>query len=189
VVTVIHGMGDPSWVSVGGAVVAQPYVVVGGSGVLAPLGRLLAGPKAITVGISRGNRLARGDWDQRVALDAHDAGALRQFGSRYSKVEAVIAYEPALSQQGWEVLTRLARRRVIVLPSRYADPESSQRSLEGWLAPGGVTSVQLGWAGPADRPHWHTADEISEVAFRALSCAAGSRLVLGRIKPWSERPR
>lgn len=169
---------------------AQRYVVVvGASGVLAPLGDSLSGSRVRTVGVSRGARTGVGSWDVRAALDARDPHQVTTLVTRLGAgVRTVIAYEPAVSLESWRVLCGFSDRRVIVLPSRYADPDTGLEAVRPWLEPGGVVVVQLGWAGSSDSTRWHSPLEISDVTARALHVASGTTLHVGRVRPWSERP-
>lgn len=162
----------------------QPYVVVGATGILAPLAALLpAGARRI--GVARERALLAGHWDEVRLLDGHDASAVAALVTDVPTSFDVIAYSPTVSAMIWELLCRNADRRVIVLPSAYAAPGAD---ISMWLAPGDVTVCQLGWHGPPGRALWHTAAEISAGCASALAAPPGHRLTVGRVRPWSERP-
>lgn len=102
-----------------------PYVVVGASGILAPLGRVLSAHGVRTVGVSRGVRLTQGQWGERVALDTHDEKAVTDWVTgRETPFAALIGYGPAVAADCWPLLARVAARVVVVATSSWAEPGS-----------------------------------------------------------------
>ena len=173
---------------------APTYVVIGASGILAPLGGLLRaqGAAAFRVGVSRGSRLAAGEWDRRVALDARDDAAVRGLADALAadgrQVHTVIAYAPALSLASWVVLTDAALRAVIVLPSRFANPAGGEEISTPWMPTASTRRVLLGWTDDGDAVRWHTPEEVSRVVADAVRTDSGETLTVGRLRPWHERP-
>lgn len=53
----------------------------------------------------------------------------------------------------------------------------------------GCRLLVLGWRVAADGAPWHTPEEISEAALRVLDADPARDAVLGRVRPWSSRPR
>lgn len=167
------------------------YVVVGASGILAPLGLSLRSLGLPTTGISRGGRLHEGMWDERVALDMQDVAAVTRWVARPGgSVAVVVAYSPAVAPATWPLLAALAENLVVVATSRWAEPGSPAPPWAGL----GAGVVQLGWAqGPAGS-RWHTAREISDAVAAVLKGGVtdGSpprSVVLGSVRPWGDRPR
>jgi hypothetical protein len=66
---------------------------------------------------------------------------------------------------------------VQLLPSAWAAPDAQRQDVGG-------PSLQLGWTG--DPARWHTPEEISTAALDVLH--KGRDAVLGRVRPWEERP-
>ncbi|KRB43592.1 hypothetical protein ASD90_18245 [Terrabacter sp. Root181] len=195
--TQIQGMGDPLSMAIGSGLVGSTYVVVGASGILAPLGRSLFRVREgeghpFRVGISRGSRLAEGDWDRRFALDARDPRAVRRMLADLRSdgvgVDVAVGYAGALSPESWSVLARAAAHAVIVLPSRFADPLGGEEAAAAWLPTRATTRVLLGWAGGDGDVRWHTPEEISRVVADAVLDERAEPLTVGRVTPWSERP-
>jgi len=168
--------------------VAGRYVVVGATGILAPLGALLRAAGARTVGISRGSRLGEGVWDERVALDTQDVGAVGDWvAGRAGEVSAVVAYSPAVGDGGWTLLGGLAGRVLVVATSRWAGPGAPDPP---WAGMPGVVVLQLGWAQGERGGRWHTPAEVSAAAMAELTAAWEPRtVVLGSVRPWAARPR
>ena len=165
-----------------------PYVVVGASGILAPLGRVLSAHGVHTVGVSRGDRLGRGEWDERVALDTHDVGAVTDWlAGRQTPFAALIGYDPAVAADCWPLLARGAARVVVVATSSWAEPGSSTGP---WVILPAAVVVQLGWALAPGGSRWHTPDEVSTAVAQSLADGPAPRTVLlGSVRPWSARPR
>ncbi|MEU9635839.1 hypothetical protein AB0D80_15910 [Streptomyces tendae] len=53
----------------------------------------------------------------------------------------------------------------------------------------GCRLLVLGWRTEPEGPRWHTPEEISEAALRVLDADPARDAVLGRVRPWSSRPR
>lgn len=165
------------------------YLVIGASGILAPLGRLLRQRGGETVGVSRGSRIREGDWDQRVALDGRDERAVHHFLTMLEPPpDTVVAYVEAVTPSSWRLLGAAAPGQVLVLTSGWADPARSPDPAIGWRLAAPVTRVQLGWTGPPRAARWHDPGEICAGVVRALDAPDGSRLLVGRVRPWEERP-
>lgn len=163
-------------------------MVVGASGILAPLGAMLAAQGVRTVGISRGSRLGEGVWDERVALDTGDAGTVGDWAVRQAgDVAAVVAYSPAVADPSWAWLGGLAERVMVVATSRWAAPGAPAPP---WAGLPGVVVLQLGWAPTAQGSRWHTPAEVSAAVLEELVAPWSPRTaVLGSVRPWSARPR
>jgi hypothetical protein len=162
--------------------------VIGASGILAPLGALLRAGRVPTVGISRGRRLGEGVWDERVALDTRDVGAVRDWVTgQAGSVSTVIAYAPAVVPHGWPLLGGLTERVMVVATSSWARPGAPAPP---WAGMPGVVVVQLGWAQGAQGSRWHTPQEVSAAVMDELATPWMPRtVVLGSVRPWSARPR
>lgn len=164
------------------------YVVVGASGILAPLGALLRAGGVRTVGISRGSRLGEGVWDERVALDAWDVGAVSDWVTvQEEDVSTVVAYSPAVALPSWPLLGGLAERIMVVATSSWAGPGAPAPP---WAGMPGVVVVQLGWVQGGQGRRWHTPQEVSAAVMHELVTPWTPRtVVLGSVRPWSARPR
>lgn len=155
-------MGDPR--PVDGDRACGPYVVVGASGILAPLGRVLSAHGVHTVGVSRGDRLGGGEWDERVALDTHDVGAVTDWlVGRETPFGALIGYDPAVAADCWPLLARVAARVVVVATSGWANPgrppDPGPSCPRPWWSSSGGRSAPAAVAGtPRTRcpPPWHS---------------------------------
>lgn len=164
------------------------YVVVGASGILAPLGVLLRARGVRTVGISRGSRLGDGVWDERVALDTQDVEAVGDWVAGQSgDVATVVAYSPAVAPDSWPLLGGLAERVMAVATSRWAGPGAPAPP---WAGMPRVVVVQLGWVRGEQGGRWHTPQEVSAAVMGELAGPWTPRtVVLGSVRPWSARPR
>jgi hypothetical protein len=164
------------------------YVVVGASGILAPLGALLGARGLRTVGVSRGSRLGEGVWDERVALDTQDAAAVGDWvAGQAGDVSTVVAYSPAVAPASWPPLGGLAARVMVVATSRWAAPGAPAPP---WAGLAGVVVLQLGWAGAGPGSRWHTPAEVSAAVLEELVVPWRPRTaLLGSVRPWSARPR
>jgi len=168
------------------------YVVVGASGILAPLGAMLRSRAVRTVGISRGSRLDQGMWDERVALDTRDVTAVtdwlaQRWTDRGTDGAAFVAYSTAMTASTWPLLEGLAEHIVVVATSEWADPGSSVSP--PWSSPPAIV-VQLGWVQSSGGSRWHTSIEVSVAVADVLFEPPEPRtVVLGSIRPWSSRPR
>lgn len=187
-VTQIQGISHP--VLVENAEHAGPrrlVVVVGASGILAPLGRILKAEGLTTIGVSRRTRADPRHWDRRVTLDARDAHQVAALLSELPAAPSVaVAYGEAVTVDSWRLLANAAQAAVIVLTSRHADPALPERERASWVEPRGVRLLQLGWT--ADRG-WHTPEQVSRAVAASLAAPAPDPVVLGRVRPWSGRPR
>ena len=167
--------------------VSGRYVVVGASGILAPLGALLRAGGVRTVGISRGSRLREGVWDERVALDTWDVEAVTDWVAQSAPdVATVVAYSPAMAPQSWRLLGDLTERVVVVATSSWASPGAPAPP---WAGLPDVMVVQLGWSPTAQGSRWHTPQEVSAAVMDALAGRWTPRVVVGSVRPWSARPR
>lgn len=168
---------------------AAPYVVIGGTGILAPLGALLAQPGARRIAVSRCRSPRHGEWDEFVCCDTTDPTSVTTLiGGLGEPTYDLIGYLPALTPETWTLLCGNAIRRVLIATSTYADP-SNAGALTPWLEPGEVTTCTLGWrACRRDDSRWHTPDEIAAAALGALAAPPGARRTLGTLRPWSDRP-
>jgi hypothetical protein len=163
------------------------YVVVGASGILAPLGALLGARGLRTVGISRGSRLGEGVWDERVALDTQDPGAVADWvAGQAGDVSAVVAYSPAVAPGSWPLVAGLAAQVLVVATSRWAAPGAPAPP---WAGLAGVAVLQLGWAQAGTGSRWHTPAEVSAAVLEELAVPRPRTTVLGSVRPWSSRPR
>lgn len=172
-------------------------VVVGASGILAPLASLLATSGRTRVGVARGRQPVRGEWDRFVTLDARSADEvqrLRDDLAEHCSPWIVVGYQPALTPDSWRALTTTALGAVLLLPSRFADPESGPRRTAEWEEATGsdqAVLVQLGWTDPHPGvgSRWHTAQEISRLVAETLlgmpfTVPASRHLTLGSVRPW-----
>jgi hypothetical protein len=164
------------------------YVVVGASGILAPLGALLGAGGVRTVGISRGSRLGEGVWDERVALDTRDVGAVRDWVmGQAGDVSTVVAYSPAVAPHSWPLLGGLTERVMVVATSSWTRPKAPAPP---WAGMPGVVVVHLGWVQGAQSNRWHTPQEVSAAVMDELAAPWRPKtVVLGSVRPCSARPR
>lgn len=162
------------------------YVVIGASGILAPLGLLLRSRHLQTIGISRGSRLEAGVWDERVALDTQDPAAVTHWlAHQRGDVAAVIAYAPALAPPTWPLIAGFAEHVVVVATSRWGEPGSPAGP---WASLSAIVVVQLGWALTANGSRWHTPHEVSAAVADELAQPPTPRtVVVGSLRPWSAR--
>ena len=127
----------------------------------------------------------------RAALDETPGGGptAGEFGRQL--FDDALVYAPGADDAAWEVLrARVAGRIVQLLPSAAAAPRADEAFDFAALDPppagppgSSWRRVLLGWR--PDRT-WHSPAEISAAAVHSLS-AAGD-VVLGAVRPWSERP-
>lgn len=99
--------------------------------------------------------------------------------------EAALLYCPHAPVSARQVLAERTHGPVVeLLTSAVADPGRVGLHLElADLPTVGTVRVLLGWA---DGPRWHTPSELSQAALAAL--ADGQDRILGRVRPWEERP-
>lgn len=158
-------------------------VVVGASGILAPLGALLREPGVMTVGVSRGGRLGEGDWDRRVALDATDPVAVRRLRDDLGPGYRLVGYAPALVPASWAVLAGAAAAQLLVVTSGWPAED------DDWALDPACALLRLGWTGPAGASRWHTPAEVARAAARLVGRGPGSTESLGRTAPAADKPR
>lgn len=153
-------------------------LVVGASGILAPLAAALVAEGDDVTGVAR-TRPAP-DGARTILLDATSAAAVAEaIGT--ARWDRAAVYAPAVSPESLLTLTRaLDGRVVLVRTSSAADPVHGEPAI-----PPDV--LQLGWTtGPDGETRWHTPEEVSAAALQVLGDGLGR--VLGRIRPWEERP-
>jgi hypothetical protein len=191
--------------------VAEPVravLVIGATGILGPAVQTLVERGTSVVAVARdatalaelvqtsdGN--GNGPSVTVRAVDARDAVALAGAVDGLSLAGA-IGYGPAVSADSWTVLARLVDGPVVqVLTSSATDP--SRPPLPAPTRP--FARLILGWTADG---RWHTPAEVSAAAVHVLDDAAtaASRAqrtpvqrnpgqetpVLGRVRPWAERP-
>lgn len=166
---------------------AREYVVVGASGILAPLGQALGSGGAKTIGVSRGARLNSGSWGERVALDTQHAQAIASWvAGRAERADVLVAYSPAVGESCWEPLAGSADRLVVVATTEWV-PVAAKGRPWARLAP---LVIQLGWVDTTDGTRWHTPQEISDAVADALTrpWPTDRIVVLGETTPWAARP-
>lgn len=157
--------------------VQQRVVVIGATTTLRPLASVLIAGGADVLAIAR-DMSNPPEGCTAVAVDARDPVALgRALGSQRWNV--VVAYEPAVSPASLEVIEGCSDRRVLVRPSAAADPA---HSADEFVA--ARDELVLGWREGASR--WHGPNEISAAALLVLDDGHGR--VLGRVRPWTDRP-
>ena len=161
------------------------YLVIGASGILAPLGSLLRADGLCTTGVSRGSRLSVGVWDEHVALDTQDLPAIRLWvAKRQVAVAGLVAYSPAVAASAWVLLRPLTERLAVVATTEWAAPGAAEPP---WHEFADVV-VQLGWAVDDRGSRWHTAEEVSAAVASTLRAEQVTGLC-GAVRPWSDRPR
>jgi hypothetical protein len=162
----------------------DPVLVVGATGILRPAVRSLSAAGRHVVAVAR----SAGDLHQLavevrgvvpLAQDCLDpdalGGALSVMGL---EVRAGIAYCPAADRAVLRGLAAVVGGPLVhLLPSAWAAPGGRRPRVRGPV-------LQLGWTG--DPPRWHTPDEVSAAALAVL--ASGDDAVLGRVRPWTDRP-
>lgn len=172
-------------------------VVVGATGVLAPLARslIVGGWKVVGVGRHRDRLEAlaaevEGSFLAIVADATADDFLPRLTGAiEGSRVESAVVYQPAISEENLRRLVELTTGRVVVVcTSRTAAPTASPE--DAWslreltVSPDSVNRLVLGWH--RDPARWHDAAEISAAAADVFT--NGEDAVLGVLRPWTERP-
>lgn len=113
------------------------------------------------------------DWDDLVALR-------RTLPNRY---RAALLYCPTAPLDSVMVLGERAGSVVHLLTSDAAAPERVGPSVDLTRIPAVGIRLLLGWH-PAGR--WHTPQEISTAAIAVFD--GGGERILGRLRPWAERP-
>jgi NAD(P)-dependent dehydrogenase (short-subunit alcohol dehydrogenase family) len=159
-------------------------LVVGATGILRPATVSLAASGATVLAVARTRqdleRLA--DATPRVVPVVVDclrpdavAVALATTGRRPT---SGLCYCPAADAAGRRGLAALVDGPLLqLLPSAWAEPGAAVPDVGGPV-------LQLGWTD--DPPRWHSADEVSAAALDVL--ASGMDGVLGRVRPWTDRP-
>ena len=178
-----------------------PLLVIGASGILAPLVREMAGSGTPVLAVGRRSEAlaeltaepALAGRIQTLALDAGDPTAPARLSAHGPFANAVL-YGPATDADTRRaLLDGVEGPAVLVLTSAAADPRRVGEDLEVAFArlveavrprPADRVLV-LGWVRTSRR--WHTPEEVSRAAAHSLSRAGDA--TLGALRPWSERPR
>ncbi|MFT4083742.1 MAG: hypothetical protein QM638_14265 [Nocardioides sp.] len=159
----------------------RPVLVVGATGALRPAALVLVRDGRPVAGLSR--RSGPDTGIDHVAADWSDAAALEGALETAGPFSDALVYAPGAGPSVADAVRRHTDGTVVLtLTSAAAAPPPLDFDLERLRRPGFVL-LQLGWA---SGPRWHTPAEISEGALMAL--ADGRSRVLGRVRPWSERP-
>jgi len=195
------------------ALADRTVLVVGASGILAPLVHALVSKRSHVVAVSRPPGVppapGRGDGAPLGRDDrAPTHGSPRVIGAdtttlagawavaNCGPLDYAVFYGPALTAQTLAVLTNAVRyRAVLVLTSEAAAPTGPGDEGAG-LAPLAAryrarpqdAVVLLGWKSvDRGRSRWHTPGEVSAAALEALE--GYGDVLLGRVRPWEQRPR
>ena len=153
-------------------------LVIGASGILAPLAAALAAAGDEVTGVARTRSAPPGV--ATVLVDAGSPDALRsELGG--GDWECAVVYAPAVSADSLAAVAALVSgRTVVVRTSASADPARGPLRIPD-------DTLQLGWTSASDGgPRWHSPEEVSAAALLVL--ADGDGRVLGRVRPWDERP-
>lgn len=160
-------------------------VVVGASGILAPLGATLHRAGVATWGVSRGELPVDAGYDEPVPLDAHDVEAVRDWMSSLSEVpDLVVAYAPAVGDAVWTLWNGCAGRLIVVATSIWAAPDAPAAP---WPTGDRVSVLQLGWRSTGDP--WHDPGEVSAAVSAVMTRGFPAYSVLGVVRPWEDHPR
>lgn len=159
-------------------------VVVGASGILAPLGAALHSAGVATCGVARGKRPAGDGYDELVALDTHDCEAVRHWMGLREVPDLVVAYAPAVGEAVWKLWDGWGGRLIVVATSIWAAPDAPPAP---WPPGDAVSVLQLGWRSTGDP--WHDPAEVSAAVIAVITRGFPSYSVLGVIRPWKDRPR
>jgi hypothetical protein len=153
-------------------------LVIGASGILAPLAAALAEAGDEVTGVARTRSAPSGV--ATVLVDAASPGALRSALGAGGWDRAVV-YAPAVSVESSAVIDALVSgRTVVVRTSSAADPARGPLRIPD-------ETLQLGWtSAPDGGTRWHSPDEVSTAARLVLEDGRGR--VLGRVRPWDGRP-
>ncbi|GLI26494.1 hypothetical protein ARHIZOSPH14_07360 [Agromyces rhizosphaerae] len=147
-------------------------LVVGATGILAPLAATLARDGGEVVGVSRG-----GGRDT-IAVDARETKAL-EAALRGLEWDEAVVYGPAVARDSLKWIRRSTPGRcVLVRTTASADPARGPLAVP-------PDTLQLGWTAEA-HPRWHTPEEVSAAALEVLR--DGRSRTLGTVRPWSDRP-
>lgn len=185
-VTTIHGMGDPFVMpDAPDDARVRDAVVIGASGILAPLGPALHRCGVKSVGVARGSRDVGEGFDESVTLDAHNVVAvLSWLVGRKSASDLVVAYAPAVGDAVWGLWRGWAGRLLVVATSQWAAPSAA---VPPWPMGEGVSVLQLGWR--ADGGGWHSPLEVSAAVLEVMAGGFPVHAVLGVVRPWKDQPR
>ncbi|WP_375388078.1 hypothetical protein [uncultured Amnibacterium sp.] len=146
-------------------------LVIGGTGILAPVVAALRVEGDVVAPSRR----------TEPPFDGHGDGA-----SVPGAFDAAAVYAPAVSEATLRRLrAAVSGRLVLVQPSAASAPDADPAWARAAEAVGAVR-VLLGWAGPDGGARWHTPEEIAPAVLAAL--ADGAPRVVGRVRPWSDRP-
>ncbi|MEV5018895.1 hypothetical protein ACIGW1_06120 [Streptomyces sp. NPDC053780] len=188
---------------------ATPHLlVVGATGALLPAVRTATARGATVTALAR-NASALRDLERGTGGAARplardfEAPGLREALSRAARdrpFTGALLYCPLATPATVRTLTEAVpagRPVVLLLTSAHAAPEGEEGDAGPWdpaLLPSGARPAPdcrllvLGWRTRPEGSRWHTAEEISEAALRALDAAPPGDAVLGRVRPWSTRP-
>lgn len=157
--------------------------VIGASGIFEPLGEMLHQHGLLTIGISRGARMDKGDWDVRLAMDTHNYDAVSAWRTKETP-DVLIAYGPAVSQVLWPVLCTGIPRTIVVSTS---EENATHNQPPPWKGVAGLSEVLLGWTQTPSGPRWHSPIEVS---MQTLTAFLGDRAQwqLGVLAPRQDRP-
>lgn len=178
-------------------------LVVGATGILRPAALRLLARGDTVVAVARGRmRLTAleaegGRRVEVVPVDVTRAGAVASAVTPASTLaeplDAAIVYAPRPPADAFEqVLGRVTGPVVRILTSAQGEPrraEGDEPSAWPWARDprrSGELRLLLGWTGPAGAPRWHTPEEVSAAALDVLD--RGADAVLGRLRPWEDRP-
>lgn len=181
-------------------------LVIHGTGMLRPVSLALAGRgRLVTVVARTSSRLealaddarVRGGVISPLAVDTDEgkrfvqasAGRMEESG-RFDLVVSWGLAAPTVKRLGQAIGERGEWELFHIRGSVAANPSDPLAGEQASLAAlPGVTyhRIVLGWEGPAAQPRWLTNDEIAQGVLAAI---AGRRYdcVIGRVRPWSERP-
>lgn len=177
-------------------------LVVGGTGILAPavlalaergdaVGVLARGRERLDAVVAsareRGGRAhaIRADLEDPEGLGRALAGARAEHGP----FDFALAYLPTAPDTAARALAAAVDGVVVhVLTTEWAAPGTRAADRAARAAPGGAGAkvVVLGWAGSGGTPRWHTSEEVSAAVLAGLE--APGETVVGRLRPWEDRP-
>ena len=168
-------------------------LVAGATGILRPAVVDLTAAGHQVVALARDiDALARlaGPSVAPAPVDASAPEALTAALAAVGPLDAALVYDPVLSgrPESWTSIRAAVHGRIVrILTSAAADTGTPEFSVAD-LAPGDADVVRLvlGWAGSGANSRWHTPLEISDAAGSALR--SGREAVLGRVRPWPDRP-
>ncbi|WP_426517422.1 hypothetical protein ACPPVQ_00250 [Diaminobutyricibacter sp. McL0618] len=154
-------------------------LVIGASGILAPLAAELTGSGVRVDGIAR-HVTRMPDGVEPLAVDARNTDSLAAAtgGRRWA---SAVVYSPAISSTSLALIrSKVDGRLVIVRPSAAADPRLGALQVPD-------DTLQLGWhVQPPGGARWHTPEEVSVAALAVLRDGIGR--TLGQVRPWEDRP-